>query len=146
MSTLAEARLAAVASGDFAPLIELIPYARFLGVRAERHEGSIRSVLPFRPGLVGNTVLPALHGGVTAAFMENAAILHLLVTLDQARLPKSIDFALDYLLPGRAEDTYADCQVSRAGLRVAQTQIRCWQRSPDHLIAVARAHFLLVTA
>jgi len=40
--------------------------------------------------------------------------------LDQARLPKSIDFSIDYLLPGRPETTYADCDVSRAGVRVAQ--------------------------
>jgi uncharacterized protein (TIGR00369 family) len=145
MPDLAAARKTAIEQGDFAPLIALVPYARFLGVRAEMHEGRIRTVLPFRPGLVGNTVLNALHGGVTAAFMENAALVHLLATLDQARLPKSIDFALDYL-PGRAEETYADCEVSRAGLRVAQTQIRCWQRSREQPIAVGRAHFLLVTS
>ncbi|MFP5304322.1 MAG: PaaI family thioesterase, partial [Gammaproteobacteria bacterium] len=88
-------------------------------------------------------MLPALHGGVTAAFMETAALLHLLLQIDQDRVPKSIDFAIDYLLPGRPEDCYAECEVSRAGLRVAQTQIRCWQTDPGHPIALARAHFLL---
>jgi uncharacterized protein (TIGR00369 family) len=143
-TTLADARRAAIERGDFAPLVALVPYARFLGVRLEDRNGEPRSMLPFRPGLIGNTMLPALHGGVTAAFMENAAILHLLLTLDQARLPKSIDFSIDYLLPGRPEDCYADCEVSRAGLRVAQVQIRCWQKRAEHPIAIARAHFLLI--
>lgn len=143
MSALAEARRAMLEQGDLEPLLAIVPYARFLGVRVQREDGQLRSHLPFRPALIGNTVLPALHGGVTAAFMENAALLHLLLTQDQRRIPKAIDFALDYLLPGRPEDCYADCEVSRAGVRVAQTVIRCWQRHRDQPIAIARAHFLL---
>jgi uncharacterized protein (TIGR00369 family) len=142
--TPSDVRKAAIERDDYAPLVALIPYASFLGVRLERHGERVRSVLPYRDSLIGNAVLPALHGGVTAAFLENAAILHLLLTLDQARLPKSIDFAIDYLLPARPEDTYAEVEVSRAGIRVAQTQIRCWQRNSERTVAVARAHFLLV--
>ncbi len=142
-ANLIEARRRARERHDYSGLLTLVPYARFLGVRVELHGEVPRSRLPFRDSLIGNRSLPALHGGVTAAFMENAATLHLLLQPDLDRIPKSIDFAIDYLLPGRPEDCYAECTVSRAGVRVAQTQIRCWQRSPDHPIAVARAHFLL---
>lgn len=141
MSAAADAHRAAREQGDFGALIARVPYARFLGVELTLHDGVLRSRLPYRPGLIGNSRLPAVHGGVTAAFMENAAILHLL--LEQARVPKSIDFSIDYLLPNRPEDAYAECSVSRAGLRVAQTMIRCWQTDPDRPIAIARAHFLL---
>lgn len=140
---LIEARRRAREHRDYDGLLELVPYARFLGVQIEFHGDTPRSRLPYRPGLIGNSALPALHGGVTAAFMENAATLHLLLQADQERIPKTIDFAIDYLLPGRAEDCYAQCEVSRAGIRVAQTQIRCWQKTPEHPIAIARAHFLL---
>lgn len=140
---LIEARRRAREHRDYGALLELVPYARFLDVRIELDGDIPRSRLPYRPGLIGNSALPALHGGVTAAFMENAATLHLLLQPDQERIPKTIDFAIDYLLPGRPEDCYAQCEVSRAGIRVAQTQIRCWQKSPDHPIAIARAHFLL---
>lgn len=143
MNAYTAARQIAHTQGNFAPLIALIPYARYLNVGMQLHGGEPRSHLPYTDTLIGNTVLPALHGGVTAAFMENAAILHLLLQLDETRIPKSIDFSIDYLKPGRAEDCYADCVVSRAGLRVAQVMIRCWQKSPDQPIAVARAHFLL---
>lgn len=140
---LIDARQRARTARDFGGLLALVPYARFLGVRVEMHGDIPRSHLPYRPHLIGNSLLPALHGGVTAAFMENAAVLHLLLQPEQDRIPKIIDFAIDYLLPGRPEDCYADCSVSRAGIRVAQTQIRCWQSSPEHPIAIARAHFLL---
>lgn len=139
----AAARQAARERQDFEPLVALVPYAGFLGVRVQPHAQSVRSVLPFKPALVGNSVLNAIHGGVTAAFMENAAMLHLLLRLDESRTPKSIDFSIDYLAPAMARETYADCQVSRLGARVAQVQIRCWQDNEARPIAVARAHFLL---
>lgn len=142
-SAWSDARRSAREFGDYRPLVALIPYARFLGMRAETHEGQLRLHLPYRHELVGNPTLPAWHGGVTAAFMENTALLQLLLQLDEHRMPKSIDFAIDYLLSGRPHDLYADCRISRLGSRVAQTQIRCWQTAPDQPIAIARAHFLL---
>lgn len=139
----AAARRAAREQQDFGPLVALVPYARFLGVCVQQTEQGLRSVLPFKPSLVGNSVLQAVHGGVTAAFMENAALLQLLLRLEGSRMPKSIDFSIDYLAPALSRDTYADCKVSRLGARVAQVQIRCWQDDENRPVAVARAHFLL---
>ena len=140
-----EARRLARENGDFSVLVATVPYAKYLGVQLSLHEGKPRATLPFRENLVGNPRLPALHGGITAAFMENAAVLHLLYQLDTARVPKSIDFSIDYLLPARTEELYADCEIGRMGSRVAQATIRCWQKSQERPVAVARAHFLLMT-
>ncbi|MEC9362366.1 MAG: PaaI family thioesterase [Sinimarinibacterium flocculans] len=142
-SMLAEARRRAREHADFDGFVALVPYARFLGLRVEAQDGQLRMRLPYRRELIGNPALPALHGGVTAAFMENAALLHLLLRLDEDRIPKSIDFAIDYLLSARPQDCFAECEVTRAGVRVVHTQIRCWQDVPERPIAVARAHFLL---
>lgn len=152
MPDLAAARRLARDRGDFSALSAGIPYAAFLGVDASLAGEQPRFRLPFRPDLVGNPALPALHGGVIAGFMESAAQLHLLLILDERRLPKSINFSIDYLRPGNAADCFADCEVMRQGLRVAQVQIRCWQweagRSSEaparqRDVALARAHFLL---
>ena len=140
---LADARRRAREQQDFDGFVALVPYARFLGLRVERRGGVLRTRLPYRAELIGNPVLPALHGGVTAAFMENAALLHLLLQLDEDRIPKSIDFAIDYLLSARPEDCHAECEVTRAVGRVAHTLVRCWQSDPTRPIAIARAHFLL---
>ncbi|NKF22593.1 PaaI family thioesterase [Solimonas marina] len=140
-----EARRAMREQHDDTLLIALIPYARYLGMRAEPGEGRLRVHLPFRENLVGNPSVRAWHGGVTAAFMENTALLQLLVELDEERVPKSIDFAIDYLLSGRPGDLYADCEITRLGHRVAHTVIRCWQTDIGKPIAVARAHFLLTS-
>lgn len=143
--SLLAARAKVLDTGDFSALLALIPYARFLGVQLEHHEGTVRSILPAADRLIGSPRLPALHGGVTAAFMENAALLHLLLLPDLIRLPKSIDFSLDYLRPARLRTSYAQCEVTRAGARAAQVQVRCWQTRSEEPIAVGRGHFLLVS-
>lgn len=137
------ARRVAREQQDYSALLNLVPYARYLGVSLQQNEGELRSHLPFRADLVGNRTINAFHGGVTAAFMENAAMLHLLLQLDESRVPKCIDFALDYLAPGLAHEMIAACSVTRLGIRIAQVQIRCWQQNPARPIAVGRAHFLL---
>ena len=145
---LVEARRAARDDNDLAPMRARIPYAGFLGIEMRMAGDAPRFQLPYRPSFIGNTVLPALHGGVVAGFMESAALLYLLLTLDEGRLPKSIDFSLDYLRSANAADCFAACEMARQGRRVAQVQIRCWQAAPggtepSREVAVARAHFLL---
>lgn len=137
------ARRTAREQGDFTTLVAALPYARFLGLRMSLQAGRPLAQLPFRPSLIGNPRVRALHGGVTAAFMENAAMLHLLYALEAARIPKSIDFSIDYLSPGRPQDLWADCEIGRIGSRVAQTTVRCWQSAPSKPVAIARLHFLL---
>ena len=144
-NAFSEARRIARESKNYDGLTALMPYARFIGVKLLDIDGQTRVQLPYRPSLIGNANMPAIHGGVTAAFMENAALLQLLFELDETRVPKSIDFAIDYLKPGRPEDMVAECKISRAGQRVAHVSVNCWQRSPDQLIAVARGHFLLTS-
>ena len=145
---LDEARRAARERGDFTLLRQRVPYSAFLDVQVTLENGVPRSRLPFRPSLIGNSMLPALHGGVVAGFMENAALLHLLLILDENKVHKSIDFSLDYLRSDNDADAWAECEVARQGRRVAQVSVRCWQDEPGHPgrtreVARARAHFLL---
>jgi uncharacterized protein (TIGR00369 family) len=150
---LAAARRLARERGDFSGLRARIPFADFLGIEAESSGARWRFRLPFRADLVGNTSLPAIHGGVIASFMESAAQLQLLISLDERRLPKSINFSIDYLRSGNPADCFVECEVMRQGRRVAQVQIRCWQpeagrsvpAAQQREVALARAHFLLAS-
>lgn len=139
-----EARKLAREQKDCSALLGLVPYAAYLGLRIDMADPAAPVLrLPFKPTLIGNAALPAIHGGVVASFMESAALMHLLLMLDEQRVPKSIDFSIDYLRSAHAEDSYAGCAVERLGRRVAQVQIRCWQADPARPVALARAHFLL---
>ena len=129
------------AQGDYAPLLTLIPYAGLIGIECSRVGDDLLFKLPANKDNIGNPLLPAIHGGVIAGFMELAAALHLLIFTGAPDVPKIIDFSLDYLRAGQFRDTYAKCQVWRQGRRVANVAITAWQSTAAEPIATARAHF-----
>ncbi len=142
MSAMAEAAHRARADADLSPVIEAIPYARLLGIRAS-HRGELLFHLPPKPGNVGNPTLPALHGGAIGGFLELSGALHLVMTMDVLRIPKVVDFSIDYVRAGRLQDTHAACHVVRQGRKLVNVAIQAWQDSREEPIATARAHFLL---
>ena len=125
--------------------IAAIPYARFLGVRIELAGDELTGVLPFAQHLVGNPVLPALHGGVTGAFMEMTAMAQLALLEQRERLPRPIGVTVEYLRPGRARTTYARAQVKKGGRRIANVHVEAWQDARSAPIATLHAHFLLAS-
>lgn len=144
MIELAELVAQVRADKDYERLAEFVPYAKLIGVSfTEQPDGSLLFSLQFRPDNIGNALLPALHGGVIAAFMEHSATLQLLWNMESTTLPKIIDFSIDYLRPGRPETLYAQCSVVRQGQRVANVAVNAWQGSPERVVATARMHFLL---
>ncbi|GID07640.1 MULTISPECIES: PaaI family thioesterase [Pseudomonas] len=129
------------AQGDYAALLQLIPYAELIGVECSRVGDELLFRLPANKDNIGNPLLPAIHGGVIAGFMELSAALHLLIFTGSPGVPKIIDFSLDYLRAGQFRDTWARCQVCRQGRRVANVAITAWQSTEAEPIATARAHF-----
>ena len=122
---------------------QAIPYARLLGIKAHQGVNGLCFLLPASPGNVGNPTLPALHGGAIGGFMETAAALHLLMTMDTLKAPKIVDFSIDYVRAGKLRDTWVSCEVVRQGRRLVNIGINAWQTEPAESIARARAHFLL---
>lgn len=124
------------------------PYVDYLAIRRFPSEGDTPPIfkLPFRPDLIGNPMLPALHGGVLAGFAETAAVLHLILTTEETPsgvAARAVDFSIDYLRSAKAIDTYASCTTVRLGARVALVQMSIWQTDPTRPVAMARAHLLL---
>ena len=129
------------ARGDYTALLDGIPYAQLIGIECTRLGDELLFRLPANKDNIGNPLLPAIHGGVIAGFMELAAAVHLLIATGTQGIPKIIDFSLDYLRAGHFRDTYAKCQVWRQGRRVANVAITAWQDVEAEPIATARAHF-----
>jgi uncharacterized protein (TIGR00369 family) len=120
-----------------------LPYAKFLGVEVIFNGDEMTAVLAFADHLIGNPVLPAIHGGVLGAFMEITAIAQLSVLQPSLRLPRTIDISMEYLRSGRPLTTYARAQVRKAGRRVANVHVEAWQEQRDAPIAFLRGHFLV---
>lgn len=142
-------------------LVAGVPYIRWLGIQFDRRGDELTAILPFDEKLIGNPMLPAIHGGVTAAFLEVAAMVELTWTViwedmehgriapDAAvpdslpRLPKTIDFTVDYLRSGLPRDAYARARVVRSGRRYASVHVEAWQDQRQKLFAQATGHFLM---
>jgi uncharacterized protein (TIGR00369 family) len=135
--SVAAAVEAAKRAGDFASLVEAIPYLQFLGVRVEVRDGRRIGVMPFADHLVGNPTVPALHGGTLGALLESMAHLELLATTDHGRLPRTITLTIDYLRSGKTRDVFAAAKVVKSGRRVATLQCHAWQEDENAPIATA---------
>jgi acyl-coenzyme A thioesterase PaaI-like protein len=59
------------------------------------------------------------------------------------RLPKTIDFTVDYLRSGLPRDAYARATVNRSGRRYASVHVEAWQDNRNRLFAQATGHFLM---
>ncbi|WP_136637238.1 PaaI family thioesterase [Pseudooceanicola onchidii] len=138
-------------------LVAGVPYIQFLGVQFDRRGDELTAVLPFRDDLIGNPFLPAIHGGVTAGFLEITALVGLGWSMiwdeiegatpkgeaGPLRLPKTIDFTIDYLRSGLPRDAYARARITRSGRRYASVQVEAWQDNRDRPFAQAMGHFLM---
>lgn len=138
-----------------------IPYVRFLGITFDRRGDELTAVLPYADKLIGNPMIPALHGGVTAAFLEVTAIIGLAWTTlwedfeggliapaelqgkELPPLPKTIDFTVDYLRAGLPRDAYARARVMRSGRRYASVQVEAWQDNHARPFALGSVHLLM---
>ena len=141
--TISDGILAARQSGDLQPLIDAVPYFRWMGLRVDRQGDELITVMPFQKMLIGNPMLPALHGGTTGALLESAAMISLIGAQDQSTLPKIINITVQYLRPGRDLDSFATGIVTKQGRRIASVQSSAWQKNRDKLFATASTHFLV---
>ena len=144
-----------------ANLVGQVPYLGWLGIGFERKGDELTATLKFAEKIVGNPMLPAIHGGVTAAFLEATATIQLawsmlwdeiesgqvdaaaLTPETMPRLPKTIDLTVDYLRSGLPRDAYARARVVRSGRRYASVQVEAWQDNRDRPFAAASGHFLM---
>jgi acyl-coenzyme A thioesterase PaaI-like protein len=142
-------------------IVDGVPYIRFLNIAFDRRGDELTGVLNFDEKLIGNPLLPALHGGVTAAFLEVTAVITLsweyflpriesgeldaetIIKDESIRFPKTVDFTVDYLRSGLPRDAYARAFVSRSGRRYASVRVEAWQDNHARPYAQATGHFLM---
>ncbi|MEZ4427267.1 MAG: hotdog fold thioesterase [Nannocystaceae bacterium] len=129
---------------------ERIPYNKHLGIKVEAI-GPRRCVLrlPFRPEFIGDTMRPAIHGGITSALADAAGgmVCYLALRTTKDRL-STIDLRVDYLRPGRPEDLLCEARIVRVGNRlgVARMQLFSGALPPEDLTEDARLAQAIATA
>src|SRR5690242_14797381 len=128
---------------DISALIAAVPYCAWLGLVAHIEAERVVLEMPFDAKLIGNPILPALHGGVIGSLLETAAIAMVIWETGIAALPKPVDINVDYLRSGRPVTSFASARIARQGRRVVNVHAEMWQDDESRPIAGLRGHFLL---
>ncbi|AUZ05928.2 MULTISPECIES: PaaI family thioesterase [Vitreoscilla] len=124
-----------------------MPYTHLIGLQIWLNaEGVPLFHVPFKSDNIGNTFLPALHGGMIGGFIESVATLFLKHHSGLDEFAKVIDFSIDYLRSGLSEAMYASCSLTRQGSRIAHLTVTVWQSDAKRPIAVGRVHCLMPDA
>jgi uncharacterized protein (TIGR00369 family) len=125
-------------------LVQVIPYARWMGISMDVSGDDLIGHLSFADHLIGNATIQALHGGTLGALLESTAVFKLLMEAETVTVPKTINITVEYLRSGKPQDVFARAEFTRHGRRVANVRAVAWQDDPDRPIAAANAHFLLL--
>ena len=134
-------------------IVARVPFINFLDIKFDVVDRELSATLPFKPMLIGNDFIKALHGGAIGSFLESVAIIELTWHLNietetkkasfQIYLPKTIDFTIDYISPGKARDSFAKAKINRSGKRYASVSVEAWQGDRNRPFAQAIGHFLV---
>ena len=124
-----------------------MPYTQFIGLEVWlNNQGTPLFHVPYKSENIGNTFLPALHGGMIGGFIESAATLFLKQHSGLDQFAKIIDFSIEYLRSGHPESMFAACTLTRQGSRIAHLSVEVWQKDRERPIAVGRVHCLMPAA
>jgi uncharacterized protein (TIGR00369 family) len=125
------------ATNDPQRLLDLVPYARFLGLSCAREAERLIVTMRFAPALIGDASIQALHGGTLAGLLESTAAFHALFVSEVSGMPKTISLTIDYLRSARAVDTSCEATVIRQGRRFVVIQVSAYQERRDAPVAMA---------
>lgn len=141
ITTTLEALEAAVREGrrqsDPQRLLDLVPYAQFLGLSCAREGERLIVTMRFADALIGDASIPALHGGTLAGLLESTASFHALFVSEVVGMPKTISLTIDYLRSARAIETHCEAEVIRKGRRFVVIQVRAYQDDRSQPVAMA---------
>jgi uncharacterized protein (TIGR00369 family) len=121
-----------------------VPYGRFLGISiVPEADGRFLTRLAFDEKIVGNTVLPAIHGGVIGAFLETAAMFQVVLDTESEHLPKPVTLTVAYLRSAGPRETFARATITKQGRRVVSVRVDAWQEDPAKPVATAQGQVLV---
>lgn len=126
-------------------LLARIPYARHLGLEIQQGQTGVEVHLPYREALVGNSMLPALHGGVIGGLIEITARVAAQSHDRGGRCARILNCDTDYLRSARAQSTFASAEIIRHGRRSALVRITCRQEDSSAWIACGRVQLLFLS-
>lgn len=130
-------------SVDLSAIIASSPFGRFLGIETQVDARGVLAILPIRDELIGNVMLPAMHGGCVAAFLEITCQLQVAYETGAIAPARTIDISVEYLRPARRENLFARARIRRLGRRVATIHAEAWQQDEEKPVCLLQSHLRL---
>ena len=128
---------------DVGRLAEAIPYAKWMHIAPETTTGELLTRMRYHESLIGNTHLPAIHGGTLGAMLferwRRSSISCWETETDT--VPKIVNITVDYLRSAGPRDVIAAAKVTGPGRRMVSVFAEAWQDGRSK--PVASAHFLV---
>jgi acyl-coenzyme A thioesterase PaaI-like protein len=123
-----------------------LPYVQMLGFDVVRDGAGVKGLLPFAEHLIGNPLVPALHGGVLAALLHFTAAAELMLALKADTLPQIFTCTIEYLASPELRDCEASAEIVSISRRFANVRVTAWQPHSGKTVARATMQFLTNTA
>jgi len=120
-----------------------LPYVRMLGFDVSFVHGELTGHLPFADHLIGNPLVPALHGGVIAALLHFTAAAQLMQETQAAALPRVFTATTEYLANPELRASSATASLISRTRRFANLRAIAWQDDRNFPIAAATLQFLI---
>lgn len=133
------------APGEFLVLRQAIlrlPYVRMLGFDVSYEEEGVRGHLPFAEHLIGNPLVPALHGGVVAALLHFTAAAQWMLEMKSEKIPQIFSCTIEYLASPELEDSHASATITSQSRRFANVRVSACQPHSGKVIGAATMQFL----
>lgn len=105
-------------------------------------EGGLWTLTP-TPDLIGNPLVPALHGGAVTAFLQLVCGAAVAKRLKRKAMPRLISANAQFLAPMRPEDISTLPGIRRIGRRVAVVHAEAWQADPGVSVCAVQCEFSL---
>ena len=125
-------------------MLNLPPYARFLGIGTRRSDdGELLFVMPFGDVVLGRPGY--LHGGAISGLLEFAAMGAIFEEIGSSDgiSVKPINVTVNFMRGGVDHDTFAAATVTRLGSRVANVEAHAWQQDRSKPIAAAQMNVMV---
>lgn len=119
---------------------EMIPFNKLMGLELqELADGFARATIAFKPELVGDTRILAVHGGVISAAMDavgGIAGISTLTSIEDKIV--TVDMRVDYIRSARNTDLIIEARIVRSGNKIITTNMQVFASNDNTLVAEGR--------
>lgn len=119
---------------------ELIPFNKYIGLElVELEDGFAKATIKFKPELVGDRRIHAVHGGVISASMDAVGGIAGITTLTSIEDKiVTVDMRVDYIRSARNTDLIIEARIVRSGNKIITTNMQVFAATDHTLVAEGR--------